>query len=185
MGQAEAFKTGVKNSRGKFIACIDADLQNDPNDILKLLAYCRKTPHTYATAWRKKRMDSFLRKVISRLYNTIFNSLFGVRLFDVYGKPKVFERELIEMIKIETKEMAWDLELAHKAKKLGYRVINVPVSHRRRKGISKASVAKGIRTTASLLEYRVKTIFSKKKTRNHRLLTPINDNSKFPEFPLT
>ena len=67
MGYADAINTGLRHSKGNFISFIDADLQNDPGDILKLLPYCQR--YDVIVGWRKDRKDNMLRLIISKTWN--------------------------------------------------------------------------------------------------------------------
>lgn len=157
MGYAEALKTGFEHCKKKFITFIDADLQNDPMDISKLVRY-GNMGYDVIVGWRKNRKDVISRLIISKLYNFLVHLLFFLKLPDINGKPKLLRSEVLKKIDIESKEWLIDLELVHKAKKMGFKIIQVPVKHLPRKiGKSKASFKKGLVTIFDLLRYRIRS----------------------------
>lgn len=157
LGYADAINTGFRHSKGKFVSFIDADLQNNPEDILKLLPYCKK--YDVIVGWRKNRKDKMYRLVISKIWNILFRTVFNLNLVDINGKPKIFKSEIVKKIDIETKQWSIDLELLHKAKRMGYRIIQVPVEHSMRETEqSKANLMKGVLTIFHLFKYRINSL---------------------------
>ena len=101
-GQSFAIATGVKAARGAWIATLDVDGQNDPADIPKLLALragrgggdgAPKAGPLLVAGYRKKRRDSWLKRVSSRVANAVRGRLLGDRTPDTGCGLKVFERE--------------------------------------------------------------------------------------------
>ena len=71
-GQSGAFEAGIRAARGKIIVLIDADLQNDPADIAKLIAALESPARPACAAGRRaKRKDNFVRRVSSKIANTV------------------------------------------------------------------------------------------------------------------
>ncbi len=158
MGYADALKNGFQHCKGEFITFIDADLQNDPRDIPKLMVY-GKQGYGAVVGWRKNRKDKIYRLLVSRLYNIFINLFFDINFPDINGKPKLFRSEVLKDIDIETKQWAIDLELVHKIKKMGYKVIQVPVEHSMRSGGKpKATIIRGFITFFNLINYRLKAM---------------------------
>jgi dolichol-phosphate mannosyltransferase len=99
-GQSFAIATGVGAARGAWIATLDGDGQNDPADIPRLLAL-RSGGGGGASAggpllvagYRKKRRDTWLKRVSSRVANAVRGRLLGDRTPDTGCGLKVFERE--------------------------------------------------------------------------------------------
>jgi dolichol-phosphate mannosyltransferase len=96
-GQSFAIATGVKAARGAWIATLDGDGQNDPADIPKLLALragggAASGPLLVA-GYRKKRRDTWLKRVSSRVANAVRGRLLGDRTPDTGCGLKLFERE--------------------------------------------------------------------------------------------
>lgn len=159
MGYADALKTGFDHCEGEFITYIDADLQNDPRDVPRLMIY-GKQGYGAVVGWRKNRKDKIYRLLISRLYNGFIHLFFNINFPDINGKPKLFRSDVLKNIEIETKQWAVDLELVHKIKKMGYKVIQVPVEHSMRTGGKpKTTIKRGFITFINLINYKLKAIW--------------------------
>ena len=99
-GQTAAFSAGFDLARGGIVVTLDADLQNDPADIPKLL---RELDNGYdiVSGWRKKRFDNFLtRQLPSRIANYIISKFTGVALHDYGCSLKAYRSEVIKNIKL-------------------------------------------------------------------------------------
>jgi len=99
-GQTAAFSAGFDLARGDIVVTLDADLQNDPADIPKLL---RELDNGYdiVSGWRKKRFDNFLtRQLPSRIANYIISKSTGVALHDYGCSLKAYRSEVIKNIKL-------------------------------------------------------------------------------------
>lgn len=135
-GLSTALYAGFKETRGKIIVTLDSDLQNDPIDIPKLLGYLGQ--YDMATGWRIKRQDSWLKKISSKIANSIRNRLSGEEIKDSACTLRAFKRECINEIPIFNGMHRF---LSTLVKMRGYRVIEVPVSHHpRRFGHSKYNI---------------------------------------------
>ena len=99
-GQTSAFSAGFDLARGGIVVTLDADLQNDPADIPKLLEELDKG-YDIVSGWRKKRFDNFLtRQLPSRIANYIISKLTGVTLHDYGCSLKAYRSEVIKNIKL-------------------------------------------------------------------------------------
>jgi len=93
-GQTAAIKAGVNNTLGKIIVLLDADLQNDPEDIPKLLQKINQG-YDVVSGWRKNRKDSPLRVLPSIIANKIISHTTGVYLHDTGCTLKAYKKEVI------------------------------------------------------------------------------------------
>ena len=135
-GLSTALFAGMKEARGKKIVTLDSDLQNDPEDIPRLLGYMDR--YDMATGWRQKREDPWLKRISSKIANSIRNRLSGEEIQDSACTLRVFKRECIREIKFFNGMHRF---LSTLARMNGYRVIEVPVSHHPRKfGKSKYNI---------------------------------------------
>ena len=99
-GQTSAFSAGFDLARGGIVVTLDADLQNDPADIPKLLEELDKG-YDIVSGWRKKRFDNFLtRQLPSRIANYIISKITGVTLHDYGCSLKAYRSEVIKNIKL-------------------------------------------------------------------------------------
>jgi len=127
-GLSTALLVGMREVRGDIIVTLDSDLQNDPEDIPKLLNYLDR--YDMATGWRQKRDDPWLRRVSSMIANAIRNRLSGEQIYDSACTLKAFKRECIQGIPIFNGMHRF---LSTLVKMNGYRIIEIPVLHHPRK----------------------------------------------------
>jgi len=135
-GLSTALLAGMREARGKIIVTLDSDLQNDPGDIPRLLGYLDR--YDMATGWRQKREDPWLKRIASRIANSVRNRLSGERINDSACTLRVFKRECLQDIPIFNGMHRFMSTLV---KMSGYRIVEVPVTHHPRKyGESKYNI---------------------------------------------
>ena len=125
-GQTAAMMAGFDHSRGDIIVPLDADLQNDPADIPKLLAKLDEG-YDVVSGWRKNRHDAAIRRnFVSRVANRLISWISGVHLHDYGCSLKVYRRSVIgevrlygEMHRFVPIYAAW----------YGARITEMPVNH--------------------------------------------------------
>ena len=152
-GQTAAFDAGFKASRGAILVTLDADLQNDPADIPRLISALENGAHGAAVGYRVNRADGPLRRLSSRIANAVRNWISGDDIIDTGCSLKAFRREAIQGVKLYTGMHRF---LPTLLRMEGFTVVQVPVSHRpRRAGTSKYGVWNRIfRAFADLLAVR-------------------------------
>ena len=147
-GQASAIDAGFKNSKGDIIITTDADLQNDPKDIPKLLSKMREGYHV-VSGWRYKRKDNLMKKFFSKISNSLRMLLTGERIHDSGCTLKAYKRECIENLDLYG-EMHRFIPAILFWK--GYKIGEIKVNHRPRKfGKSKYSVKRLVKGFLDLL----------------------------------
>lgn len=135
-GQTSAMAAGFKHAKGDIVVTLDADLQNDPRDIPKLLE--KLDQYDVVCGWRQKRHDNLVRRISSRVANYVRNKLSNEQIVDVGCSLKAYKRECVENLKL--------FEGMHRflptlVKLEGYTVVEVPVNHRPRElGTSKYNI---------------------------------------------
>lgn len=96
-GQSTAMTAGIDYSRGRYVALLDGDLQNDPSDIPAMLELLKKEDWDVVAGNRKNRKDGFfLRKIPSKIANALIRRMTGVYIRDYGCTLKVFRREIAE-----------------------------------------------------------------------------------------
>lgn len=96
-GQSTAMTAGIDYAKGRYIALLDGDLQNDPSDIPMMLEKLIDEDWDVVAGNRKDRQDGmFLRKIPSRIANAIIRKSTGVYIKDYGCTLKVFKREIAE-----------------------------------------------------------------------------------------
>jgi len=150
-GLSTALLAGMREVRGDTIVTLDSDLQNDPEDIPRLLSYLDR--YDMATGWRQKRDDPWLRRISSKIANAIRNRLSGEKIYDSACTLRAFKRECIKEIPVFNGMHRF---LSTLVKMNGYRIIEVPVLHHSRKfGKSKYNIRnRALRSFIDLLGVR-------------------------------
>ena len=94
-GQTAALSAGFTHARGKTVVAIDADLQNDPADIPKMVAKLDEG-FDVVSGWRKTRHDNaFTRRLPSKIANWLISTITGVKLHDYGCTLKAYRREVL------------------------------------------------------------------------------------------
>jgi len=150
-GQTAAFAAGFAYARGQYIVTFDGDLQNDPEDLPRMLEIART--HDVVSGWRKDRKDDFLtRYVPSVIANQLIGLVSGVHVHDVGCSLKVFRAEVVKPLKLTPGMHRY---LPALASQLGDRVTEVVVNHRpRRFGQSKYGLSRTFRVIGDLFTLR-------------------------------
>lgn len=136
-GLSTALHAGFHRARGAIVASMDADLQNDPADLPKLVEAVRGGAD-FACGWRRDRSDPWVKRVSSRVANAARNRKLGSSIHDVTCPLKAFRREVVSVYLPLNGIHRFLPNLAQTA---GFRVVEIPVNHRpRRHGTSKYGV---------------------------------------------
>jgi glycosyltransferase involved in cell wall biosynthesis len=148
-GQTAAMSAGIDAARGEILIPMDADLQNDPADIARLL---NKLDEGYdvVSGWRKNRQDKLIsRKIPSQIANKIISMIGGVPLHDYGCSLKVYRREVIQDVRLYG-EMHRFIPIY--ASWAGARVTEIPVDHHARTmGKSKYGISRTIKVIFDLM----------------------------------
>ena len=136
-GKTAALQAGFNLARGVRLVTIDADMQEDPGDMFKLLAQI-DAGYDLVSAWRKQRNDPVSKTLPSRVFNFIVAQMTGVRLHDFNCGFKAYSQEVISDLRLYGEQHRFIPVLAHQR---GFRVGEVAVPHQRRQfGKSKFGV---------------------------------------------
>lgn len=148
-GQTAAMAAGFDSARGEYIVPMDADLQNDPGDIGRLIDRL-EDGYDVVSGWRKDRKDTFLtRKVPSRIANWIIGRATGVRLHDYGCTLKAYRSEYLSGVRLYG-EMHRFLPIY--AKWEGARITEMVVRHHpRRYGESKYGLSRTLKVVLDLI----------------------------------
>ena len=98
-GQTAAMAAGFDNSKGDIVITLDGDLQNDPDDIPKLISEINKG-YDLICGWRFERKDKLInRKIPSKIANKLIAKVTGLKLHDYGCSLKAFKKEILDDIK--------------------------------------------------------------------------------------
>jgi glycosyltransferase involved in cell wall biosynthesis len=147
-GKSAALSAGFKEAQGNFVITMDADLQDDPSEI-PLLIEAMGDSYDLVSGWKKKRRDSAVFTLPSRIANAIISTLTGLRIHDLNCGLKVYRNEVVKELKIYGDLYRYIPILVHQA---GFHVGEKIVQHHPRKyGHSKYTVGKFYRGFLDLL----------------------------------
>ncbi|NTF06948.1 glycosyltransferase family 2 protein [Agrobacterium rubi] len=151
-GQTAAMQAGIDTARGRLIATLDGDLQNDPKDIPMLVSELERRELDLLVGWRKNRQDGLvLRKIPSWIANRLIGKITGVRLHDYGCSLKIYRSSIIKQVKLMG-EMhrfipAWVAGVVPST-----RIGEMPVTHHARQfGASKYGLSRTFRVILDLL----------------------------------
>ncbi len=134
-GQTAALDAGWRAARGRFVVSLDADLQNDPADIPKMMKELERSGSDMVIGVRVNRKDTWSRRMQSKIGNSVRNWITGDRITDTGCSLKLARREAIEPVRLFTGMHRFLPTLVRYA---GFKVAEMPVNHRARKfGVSK------------------------------------------------
>lgn len=134
--KAAALATGFKEARGQVVITMDADLQDDPDEIPRLLQKLAEGCDL-VSGWKKKRHDPLSKTLPSRVFNKVTSMVCGIRLHDFNCGLKAYKREVCEdaLPYLYGELYRFLPAIAHWG---GYRVEEIPVQHHPRQfGYSK------------------------------------------------
>ena len=97
-GQTAAMDAGFKYASGEYVVTLDADMQNDPSDIPKLLE--KLDAYDMVCGWRQKRNDPWIKRISSKVANSIRNKLSDEDIKDTGCSLKAYRRECLNKIKL-------------------------------------------------------------------------------------
>jgi glycosyltransferase involved in cell wall biosynthesis len=148
-GQTAAMSAGIDAAKGEILIPMDADLQNDPADISRLLEKLNQG-YDVVSGWRKDRQDKLIsRKIPSQIANRIISWIGGVPLHDYGCSLKVYRRDVIQDVKLYG-EMHRFIPIY--AAWAGARVAEIPVDHHARTmGKSKYGISRTIKVIFDLM----------------------------------
>jgi len=148
-GQTAAMAAGIDAARGEILIPMDADLQNDPADIARLLNKLNEG-YDVVSGWRKNRQDKMVsRKIPSQIANRIISWIGGVPLHDYGCSLKAYRRDVIQDVKLYG-EMHRFIPIY--ASWAGARVTEIPVGHHARTmGRSKYGISRTLKVIFDLM----------------------------------
>lgn len=138
-GKAEALTFGFQKAKGDLILTMDADLQDKPSEIIKLIEK-QKAGYDLVSGWRKNRKDSLAKIVFSKMFNSMASMFWGVKLHDYNCGLKLYANDAAKQLYLYGGMHRFIPLLVAEA---GFSVTEVPITHDiRRFGKSKYSAIK-------------------------------------------
>ena len=147
-GKAAALVAGFDQAHGDIVVTIDGDLQDDPAEILRLLAKLDEG-FDLVSGWKTRRQDPLTRRLLSKIFNRVTSAFSGVRLHDMNCGLKAYRAEVVHGLRLYGELHRFIPVLAHYR---GFRIAELPVNHRPREhGRSRYGVERYLRGFLDLL----------------------------------
>jgi dolichol-phosphate mannosyltransferase len=147
-GKAAALAAGFAHATGDRVVTIDGDLQDDPNEIPRLLAKLEEG-FDLVSGWKARRRDPLTRRIPSKLFNRVAGWMSGLHLHDMNCGLKAYRAEVVHNLVLYGELHRFIPVLAHEQ---GYRVAELPVHHRPREhGRSRYGLERYLRGFLDLL----------------------------------
>lgn len=143
LGWGNAVRKGLAEARGRLFCYMVSDGQVDPKHISALYEYLRKDRVALMKVARTSR-ENTVRFTVSRVYNAIAASLFGIASADINATPKILETRLARSLKLSQENIGIDLELLLKLKKRALSWSEIPVRSETRKSGSSTTRVKTV-----------------------------------------
>ena len=99
-GKSDALDAGFKASNGTYVLTIDADLQDDPNEIYPLFKMINQDNYDLVSGWKKKRNDPLSKIIPSKFFNLVTRIFSGIKLNDFNCGIKIYKKELVNSINL-------------------------------------------------------------------------------------
>jgi len=133
-GKSEALNAGFKKCTGNIVLTLDADLQDDPNEIGAFVSKVKET-NGLVSGWKKNRLDSLSKRIQSKIFNFVLRFLTKIKLHDFNCGFKAYPLDAVKMINIYGGLHRFIPVLV---KNNGFAISELVVNHRKRKhGYSK------------------------------------------------
>jgi len=132
-GYGAALRAGLREARGERVFFSDADLQFDLREIAHLLAQADAQDVDIVAGYRAPRRDPWIRRLIARVWGGLVRALFDLPVRDIDCAFKVFRRQVLDAIPIESVGAFVNTEILVRARAAGFRIRQIPVSHQPRR----------------------------------------------------
>jgi len=147
-GKAAALAAGFDEARGEIIITMDADMQDDPNELPRMLATL-ESGYDLVTGYKRDRKDPLGKRLPSKLFNRATGVVTGLKLNDHNSGLRVARKEIYDVVPLYGELHRYVPALAHAN---GFRVTEIPVNHRPRlHGVSKYGLERYARGALDLL----------------------------------
>lgn len=159
LGKSSALDIGFRHAQGEFVITMDADLQDDPDELPNLIGKL-KDGYDLVSGWKKKRYDPISKTLPSKLFNYVTSKASGIRLHDFNCGLKAYRKAVVKALRVYGEMHRYLPALAHW---MGFRVTELPVTHHARQhGVSKFGASRFVKGYLDLLTVLFTTRFAKR-----------------------
>lgn len=158
-GKSAALAVAFAEVDSDIVITMDADLQDDPNEIPALIDKLHEG-YDLVSGWKRKRHDPWHKTMPSKLFNTVTSAMSGIRLHDFNCGLKAYRRDVVETVQVYGEMHRYIPALAHWE---GFRVAEIAVQHHARKyGYSKFGASRFLKGFLDLLTVMFTTRYVKR-----------------------
>jgi glycosyltransferase involved in cell wall biosynthesis len=156
-GQTAGMVAGIEEAAGEIIVTMDADLQNNPRDIPRLLKRIN-AGYDLVVGWRVRRKDGFLRTLLSKMANRLIARITGVDIKDNGCSLKAYRAAVIKQVPLYAEMHRFIPAMSSLA---GARIVQIPVRHRAREhGHSKYGFSRIYKVLVDLIVIKTLLLFA-------------------------
>jgi glycosyltransferase involved in cell wall biosynthesis len=158
-GKSAALAVAFADVDGDIVITMDADLQDDPNEIPALVAKLEEG-YDLVSGWKRKRHDPWHKTLPSKLFNSVTSVMSGIKLHDFNCGLKAYRHDVVKTVQVYGEMHRYIPALAHWE---GFRVTEIPVLHHARKfGYSKFGASRFLKGFLDLLTVMFTTRYVKR-----------------------
>ncbi|MFN8366238.1 MAG: glycosyltransferase [Candidatus Kapaibacterium sp.] len=158
-GKSAALSVAFAAAKNDVVITMDADLQDDPNEIPNLLAKIQEG-FDLVSGWKKKRNDPLEKRLPSKFFNFVTSTVSGIKLHDFNCGLKAYRKDVVKTVQVYGEMHRYIPALAHWE---GFKVTEIPVQHHARKyGYSKFGFSRYMKGFLDLLTVVFTTRFIKR-----------------------
>ncbi len=160
-GKSAAIHTGFQAASGEVVITMDADLQDNPDEIPGLVDMIRQEGYDMVSGWKKKRYDPLSKRLPSKFFNLTARIVTGIKLHDFNCGLKAYRKDVVKSVEVYGEMHRYIPVLAKQAgfKKIGEKV----VKHQKRKyGVTKFGFSRFIKGYLDLMSVTFITRFAKR-----------------------
>lgn len=159
-GQTAALAAGIDHALGEIVVTLDADLQNDPADIPKLINTLEEKKVDLVSGWRKNRQDPPLRSFFSKVANILISKITNTKLHDIGCTLKAYRKKALANINLYGEMHRFIPALINME---GYKITEIEVLHHPRKfGQSKYGIMRTVKVILDLITVKFLTSWQTK-----------------------
>jgi glycosyltransferase involved in cell wall biosynthesis len=149
-GKAAGLDAGFREAEGEIVITMDADLQDNPDEIPELYKMIKDNGYDLVSCWKKKRHDPIGKTLPSKFFNWTTRKLSGIKIHDFNCGLKAYRKDLIKSLRLQGEMHRYIPVLA---KSLGYeKITEKVVKHQERKyGVSKYGIERILKGYLDLL----------------------------------
>ena len=164
IGYGFGILSGLKAAQGQVLAWTHADLQTDPGDVLRAYETYREKSLTQPDILVKghRRNRKIMEKIFSLGMQILASLVLGTGLSEINAQPKLFGRSLYDKMQNAPYDFSLDLYILYLAKKLGYKIVSIPVFFKSRI-YGEAKGGGSFKTRVKLMKRTINYIFETKR----------------------